>query len=201
MDLFATSLFQNLQLVSLTFSKVPLKCYVASIMAWIVIAQNFKDVCVAWVRISKIIGGKTMFPYPVCRCLLQYHPVSLCNTSEDERQDSGFITIVKLEQLGPHCSPLLDKVPFTHKAHKDAPFCDPFSFVRLGSRETKHLSTLPSLPALLPLLDKVQKVFEGIIWQNFFSLGQWSFRVRSWKQKKEERNEGAVGWEWLGAAM
>uniref|UniRef100_A0A3B5LC66 RING-type E3 ubiquitin transferase n=1 Tax=Xiphophorus couchianus TaxID=32473 RepID=A0A3B5LC66_9TELE len=50
-----------------------------------------------------------MFPYPVCHCLLQYHPVSLCNTSEDERQDSGFITIVKLEQLGPHCSPLLDK--------------------------------------------------------------------------------------------
>ncbi|KAM4727272.1 E3 ubiquitin-protein ligase RNF43 isoform 2-T2 [Anableps anableps] len=41
--------------------------------------------------------------------LKQYHPVSLCNTSEDERQDSGFITIVKLEHLAPRCSLLPDK--------------------------------------------------------------------------------------------
>ncbi|NWI73695.1 RNF43 ligase, partial [Dryoscopus gambensis] len=30
--------------------------------------------------------------------LLQSHPLSLCNTSEDEHMESGFITIVKLEQ-------------------------------------------------------------------------------------------------------
>uniref|UniRef100_A0A3B3U9S7 RING-type E3 ubiquitin transferase n=1 Tax=Poecilia latipinna TaxID=48699 RepID=A0A3B3U9S7_9TELE len=55
--------------------------------------------------------GRQCLLYPVCLCLLQYHPVSLCNTSEDERQDSGFITIVKLEQLGPHCSPLASSHP------------------------------------------------------------------------------------------
>lgn len=119
--------------------------------------------------------------------------MSLCNTSEDERQDSGFITIVKLEQLGPHCSPLLDKVPFTHKTHKDAAFCDPFSFVRLGSRETKHLSTLPSLPALLPLLDKIQKVFEGIIWQIFFLFRTVIFQGEVLKAKKEKETKGRWG--------
>ncbi|XP_041658165.1 E3 ubiquitin-protein ligase RNF43 isoform X2 [Cheilinus undulatus] len=41
--------------------------------------------------------------------LMQYHPLSLCNTSEDERQDSDFITIVKLEHRVPRCLPLLDK--------------------------------------------------------------------------------------------
>ncbi|CAN9501601.1 unnamed protein product [Ophioblennius macclurei] len=43
--------------------------------------------------------------------LMQYHPLSLCNTSEDDPPDSDFITIVKLEQpaLTP-CRPLLDKV-------------------------------------------------------------------------------------------
>lgn len=40
---------------------------------------------------------------------MQYHPLSLCNTSEDERQDSNFITIVKLEHRVPRCLPLLDK--------------------------------------------------------------------------------------------
>ncbi|XP_061606940.1 E3 ubiquitin-protein ligase RNF43 isoform X2 [Phyllopteryx taeniolatus] len=41
--------------------------------------------------------------------LMQYHPLSLCNTSEDERQESDFITIVKLEQRVPRCLPLQDK--------------------------------------------------------------------------------------------
>ncbi|XP_068457383.1 E3 ubiquitin-protein ligase RNF43 [Clinocottus analis] len=41
--------------------------------------------------------------------LMQYHPLSLCNTSEDERQESPFITIVKLERRVPRCLPLLDK--------------------------------------------------------------------------------------------
>lgn len=40
---------------------------------------------------------------------MQYHPLSLCNTSEDERQESDFITIVKLEHRVPRCLPLLDK--------------------------------------------------------------------------------------------
>ncbi|KAF0038085.1 hypothetical protein F2P81_008569 [Scophthalmus maximus] len=39
-----------------------------------------------------------------------YHPLSLCNTSEDERQESDFITIVKLEHRVPRCLPLLDKL-------------------------------------------------------------------------------------------
>ncbi|KAL0994787.1 hypothetical protein UPYG_G00127160 [Umbra pygmaea] len=40
------------------------------------------------------------------------HPLSLCNTSEDDRQDPGFISIVKLEspeRKVPQCLPLLDK--------------------------------------------------------------------------------------------
>lgn len=41
--------------------------------------------------------------------LMQYHPVSLCNTSEDDPPDSDFITIVKLERRVPRCLPLLDK--------------------------------------------------------------------------------------------
>ncbi|KAG8008247.1 E3 ubiquitin-protein ligase RNF43, partial [Nibea albiflora] len=41
-----------------------------------------------------------------------YHPLSLCNTSEDERQESDFITIVKLEHRVPRCLPLLDKIAF-----------------------------------------------------------------------------------------
>ncbi|XP_029376041.1 E3 ubiquitin-protein ligase RNF43 [Echeneis naucrates] len=41
--------------------------------------------------------------------LMQYHPLSLCNTSEDERQESDFITIVKLEHRVRPCLPLLDK--------------------------------------------------------------------------------------------
>lgn len=47
--------------------------------------------------------------------LMQYHPLSLCNTSEDERQESDFITIVKLEKRVPRCLPLLDKVRITHR--------------------------------------------------------------------------------------
>ncbi|XP_051981876.1 E3 ubiquitin-protein ligase RNF43-like isoform X1 [Xyrauchen texanus] len=44
--------------------------------------------------------------------LMQSHPLSLCNTSEDERQETSFITIVKLESPEskvPQCQPLLDK--------------------------------------------------------------------------------------------
>ncbi|XP_013878564.1 E3 ubiquitin-protein ligase RNF43 isoform X2 [Austrofundulus limnaeus] len=41
--------------------------------------------------------------------LMQYHPLSLCNTSEDERQDSTFITIVKLEHRVAPCLPLAEK--------------------------------------------------------------------------------------------
>lgn len=44
---------------------------------------------------------------------LQSHPLSLCNTSEDERQEHDFISIVKLESPEsnvPQCQPLLDKV-------------------------------------------------------------------------------------------
>ncbi|XP_021479933.1 E3 ubiquitin-protein ligase RNF43 [Oncorhynchus mykiss] len=44
--------------------------------------------------------------------LMQSHPLSLCNTSEDERQESDFISIVKLEspeRKVPQCLPLLKK--------------------------------------------------------------------------------------------
>ncbi|ROL53822.1 hypothetical protein DPX16_9522, partial [Anabarilius grahami] len=43
----------------------------------------------------------------------QSHPLSLCNTSEDERPETDFITIVKLESPEskvPQCQPLLDKI-------------------------------------------------------------------------------------------
>ncbi|KAM4620631.1 E3 ubiquitin-protein ligase RNF43 [Polymixia lowei] len=42
--------------------------------------------------------------------LRQYHPLSLCNTSEDERVEEKFITIVKLERRVPRCLSLLNKV-------------------------------------------------------------------------------------------
>ncbi|CAL8306869.1 unnamed protein product, partial [Gadus morhua 'NCC'] len=41
--------------------------------------------------------------------LLQSHPLSLCNTSEDDIQESSFITIVKLEHKVPRCLPLLQQ--------------------------------------------------------------------------------------------
>uniref|UniRef100_A0A8C1NUD4 RING-type E3 ubiquitin transferase n=1 Tax=Cyprinus carpio TaxID=7962 RepID=A0A8C1NUD4_CYPCA len=44
--------------------------------------------------------------------LMQSHPLSLCNTSEDDRQETIFISIVKLESPEskvPQCQPLLDK--------------------------------------------------------------------------------------------
>ncbi|XP_074527574.1 E3 ubiquitin-protein ligase RNF43 isoform X1 [Halichoeres trimaculatus] len=41
--------------------------------------------------------------------LMQYHPLFLCNTSEDERQESDFITIVKLEHRVSRCMPLLNQ--------------------------------------------------------------------------------------------
>ncbi|XP_077078598.1 E3 ubiquitin-protein ligase RNF43 isoform X1 [Siphateles boraxobius] len=44
--------------------------------------------------------------------LMQSHPLSLCNTSEDERQEPDFISIVKLESPEsnvPQCQPLLYK--------------------------------------------------------------------------------------------
>ncbi|CAL9685882.1 unnamed protein product [Knipowitschia caucasica] len=41
--------------------------------------------------------------------LMQYHPLSLCNTSEDEHQGSLFVAIVKLERRVPPCLPLLDQ--------------------------------------------------------------------------------------------
>ncbi|XP_017679522.1 PREDICTED: E3 ubiquitin-protein ligase RNF43 [Lepidothrix coronata] len=46
--------------------------------------------------------------------LLQSHPLSLCNTSEDEHTESGFITIVKLEQ------PDRDPNPCLSLANKDS---------------------------------------------------------------------------------
>uniref|UniRef100_A0A672G607 RING-type E3 ubiquitin transferase n=1 Tax=Salarias fasciatus TaxID=181472 RepID=A0A672G607_SALFA len=42
--------------------------------------------------------------------LMQYHPLSLCNNSEDDPPESDFITIVKLERTVTSCLPLLDKV-------------------------------------------------------------------------------------------
>uniref|UniRef100_A0A672G637 RING-type E3 ubiquitin transferase n=1 Tax=Salarias fasciatus TaxID=181472 RepID=A0A672G637_SALFA len=41
--------------------------------------------------------------------LMQYHPLSLCNNSEDDPPESDFITIVKLERTVTSCLPLLDK--------------------------------------------------------------------------------------------
>ncbi|XP_007545830.1 E3 ubiquitin-protein ligase RNF43 [Poecilia formosa] len=74
--------------------------------------------------------------------LKQYHPVSLCNTSEDERQDSGFITIVKLEQLGPHCSPLLDKARIALERGAQAVIFD-VSDVAIADAELKNADSLP----------------------------------------------------------
>ncbi|KAM6970624.1 E3 ubiquitin-protein ligase RNF43 [Aplochiton taeniatus] len=55
---------------------------------------------------GEFVGGSA--GYAVGK-LMQSHPLSLCNTSEDDRQESDFITIVKLERQGHRCLPLLDK--------------------------------------------------------------------------------------------
>lgn len=62
-----------------------------------------------------MLGGlcEPFFPKPGVLCSPQSHPLSLCNTSEDERQEKVFISIVKLESPErnvPQCLPLLDKV-------------------------------------------------------------------------------------------
>ncbi|XP_057676130.1 E3 ubiquitin-protein ligase RNF43 [Corythoichthys intestinalis] len=50
--------------------------------------------------------------------LIQYHPLSLCNTSEDDQLENDVIAVVKLEQRVPRCLPLLEKA---HMAlHKGA---------------------------------------------------------------------------------
>uniref|UniRef100_A0A3Q3JGZ8 RING-type E3 ubiquitin transferase n=1 Tax=Monopterus albus TaxID=43700 RepID=A0A3Q3JGZ8_MONAL len=57
--------------------------------------------------------------------LMQYHPLSLCNTSEDERQESDFIAIVKLELRVHRCLPLHEKVShtLTYDGHLSHSYC------------------------------------------------------------------------------
>lgn len=111
---------------------------------------------------------------------LQYHPLSLCNTSEDERQDSDFITIVKLEHRVRRCLPLLEKVQFHTDTHRRFDMLHAFFFFfpswilclppplpplfppplsmtpsppRYGSRQINYLATSYFPRAPLPLLD------------------------------------------------
>ncbi|XP_023688897.1 E3 ubiquitin-protein ligase RNF43 [Paramormyrops kingsleyae] len=59
--------------------------------------------------------------------LMQSHPLSLCNTSEDERQESIFISIVKLENPEhqvPQCLPLLEKARLALKRGAQAVIFD-----------------------------------------------------------------------------
>lgn len=54
--------------------------------------------------------------------ILQFHPLSFCNTSEDERQDSDIIPIIKLEEGVPSCLHLHDKTHMARNAlEKGAP--------------------------------------------------------------------------------
>ncbi|XP_061105388.1 E3 ubiquitin-protein ligase RNF43 [Conger conger] len=59
--------------------------------------------------------------------LMQSHPLSLCNTSEDERQEKVFISIVKLESPErnvPQCLPLLDQARLALKRGAQAVIFD-----------------------------------------------------------------------------
>ncbi|XP_072302774.1 E3 ubiquitin-protein ligase RNF43 [Eucyclogobius newberryi] len=74
--------------------------------------------------------------------LMQYHPLSLCNTSEDERQDSDFITIVKLERRVPRCLPLLDKARMALEKGAQAVIFD-VSDDAIAAAELREADSLP----------------------------------------------------------
>uniref|UniRef100_A0A8C5HCG3 RING-type E3 ubiquitin transferase n=1 Tax=Gouania willdenowi TaxID=441366 RepID=A0A8C5HCG3_GOUWI len=81
--------------------------------------------------------------------LLQYHPLSLCNTSEDERQDGDFITIVKLERRVPRCLPLLDKANMALEKGAQAVIFD----VSDDDQAAAELRETDSLPRPVILVD------------------------------------------------
>ncbi|XP_037125402.1 E3 ubiquitin-protein ligase RNF43 [Syngnathus acus] len=74
--------------------------------------------------------------------LMQYHPLSLCNTSEDERQEGDFITIVKLEKKVPRCLPLLDKARMALKKGARAVIFDVSDYDNAAA-ELRETDSLP----------------------------------------------------------
>ncbi|XP_077361443.1 E3 ubiquitin-protein ligase RNF43 isoform X1 [Festucalex cinctus] len=81
--------------------------------------------------------------------LMQYHPLSLCNTSEDDRQESDFITIVKLEESVPHCLPLLNKARMALEKGAQAVIFDVSDDVKAAA----ELRETDSLPRPVVLVD------------------------------------------------
>ncbi|XP_061658724.1 E3 ubiquitin-protein ligase RNF43 isoform X2 [Syngnathoides biaculeatus] len=79
----------------------------------------------------------------------KYHPLSLCNTSEDERQESDFITIVKLEQRVPRCLPLQEKALMALKKGAQAVIFDVSDDVNAAA----ELRESDSLPRPVVLVD------------------------------------------------
>lgn len=80
---------------------------------------------------------------------MQYHPLSLCNTSEDERQESDFITIVKLERRVPRCLPLFDKARMALEKGAQAVIFD----VSDDDHAAAELRETDSLPRPVVLVD------------------------------------------------
>uniref|UniRef100_A0A3Q0S118 RING-type E3 ubiquitin transferase n=1 Tax=Amphilophus citrinellus TaxID=61819 RepID=A0A3Q0S118_AMPCI len=81
--------------------------------------------------------------------LMQYHPLSLCNTSEDERQESDFVTIVKLETGVNDCLPLPDKARMALDKGAQAVIFD----VRNYANAATELQETDSLPRPVVLVE------------------------------------------------
>ncbi|KAJ8412388.1 hypothetical protein AAFF_G00127240 [Aldrovandia affinis] len=99
------------------------------------------------------------------------HPLSLCNTSEDERQDTVFISIVKLESPEHkvhQCLPLLDKARLALKRGAQAVIFD-VSDNAAAAQELQNSDDLPKpvvlvqAKAAMVLMDLVNRNEEAMV--------------------------------------
>uniref|UniRef100_A0A8C2ZD56 RING-type E3 ubiquitin transferase n=1 Tax=Cyclopterus lumpus TaxID=8103 RepID=A0A8C2ZD56_CYCLU len=92
-----------------------------------------------------------------------YHPLSLCNTSEDERQESPFITIVKMEHKVPRCLPMLDKARMALDKGAQAVIFD----VSDDANAAAELREMDSLPSPVVLVEaEVAEELMGLVNKN-----------------------------------
>ncbi|XP_035383170.1 E3 ubiquitin-protein ligase RNF43 isoform X1 [Electrophorus electricus] len=87
--------------------------------------------------------------------LMQSHPLSLCNTSEDERQETSFISIVKLESPKskvPRCQPLLSKARLALQRGAQAVIFD-ITDDASAAHELRDSSSLPRPVVLVKAVD------------------------------------------------
>ncbi|XP_036381745.1 E3 ubiquitin-protein ligase RNF43 isoform X2 [Megalops cyprinoides] len=98
--------------------------------------------------------------------LMQSHPLSLCNTSEDEQQATVFISIVKLESLErkvPQCLPLLEKARLALKRGAQAVIFD-VTDNAAAAHELQNSDDLPKPVVLVQAKDA--EVLMGLVNRN-----------------------------------